>query len=224
MKFKSLMLGLCGLLPFSLVQAELSANLGMSNMYVKRGVKSSYNDTLVFQGGLDYQNPWGFYLGGFAYNRDSREVDNWLESNAYAGWAGGYQDFSWGGGIIHYEFDGPDEGYDEYTTSLGWRFLRFSSFHRDDGTENYYDVQANAHIWDNMGFIFGVGVKDLEKIKNGKKRRKHYKNYRIGYIVAMQSDVEFGIQLNFTEEKERNFQDAFSLQFSIARKFTLFDW
>ena len=108
--------------------------------------------------GLDYQNPWGFYLGGFAYNRDSREVDNWLESNAYAGWAGGYQDFSWGGGIIHYEFDGPDEGYDEYTTSLGWRFLRFSSFHRDDGTENYYDVQANAHIWDNMGFIFGVGV------------------------------------------------------------------
>jgi uncharacterized protein (TIGR02001 family) len=227
MTLKPILSGLIALLPFSIftaqmAQAELSANLGMSNMYVKRGVKSSFNDSLVFQGGLDYQAPIGLYLGAFAYNRDTRETDNWLESNLYAGWAWGFQEWRIGAGIIHYEFDGPDQGYDEYTATLGWKSLRLSTFHRDDGKERYYDIEYNAQLWENSGLIFGLGVKDIEKVKADKKLRKHYNNYRFGYVVAMQSNVEFSAQLNFTEEKERNFQDALSFQATLARRFSLF--
>lgn len=217
----------CFLISFSLVtfqyaHAEVSANLGMSNRYVKRGVKVSNKDSIVFQGGVDYQSPWGFYAGGLLYNRDTREKDNWLEADFYTGWAYGFQDWYFGAGIIHYEFDGPLEAYQEYTASIGWRSLRLSTFHRDDGKERYYDLQYNAHIWENSGLLFGIGLRELEKTEGNETKNKFYRSYRIGYLVALQSDVDVTAQLDFTEEKKRTIKDAFSFKATITRRFSLF--
>lgn len=210
------------LVTFQYAQADVSANFGVSNRYVKRGVKVSNKDSIVFQGGLDYQSPWGFYAGGFLYNRDTREKDDWLEANLYTGWAYGFQDWHFGAGVIHYEFDGPSEAYQEYTASIGWRSLRFSTFQRDDGKERYYDLQYNAHIWENSGLLFGAGLRELEKTVGNETENKFYRSYRIGYLVALQSDVDFTAQIDFTEEKKRTIKDAVSFQATLTRRFSLF--
>ena len=68
MKTKLTSLALASLIPPSgATYAEWSANVGVTNNYLWRGLTQSINEPAI-QGGIDYASDSGFYVGTWASN------------------------------------------------------------------------------------------------------------------------------------------------------------
>ncbi len=90
------------------VSAELTANIGVTNNYLWRGVTQT-DDNAAVSGGLDYSSDSGFYAGTWASNVDFGESG--YELDIYAGFAGEVGDVGYDVGYIYYAyptFDGSD--------------------------------------------------------------------------------------------------------------------
>lgn len=83
-------------------QAELSANIGVTNDYVWRGVTQSGDEAAV-SGGVDYGNDSGFYAGVWASNVAGGE-----EVDLYFGLSGESGDVGYDVGYIYYAY--PNNG------------------------------------------------------------------------------------------------------------------
>lgn len=84
--------------------AEVTANGSLTNNYLWRGLTQSNNEAAV-QGGLDYANDNGFYIGTWASNVEYGSDDGYsYEHDVYFGWSGG-DDVTYDVGFLYYNYD-----------------------------------------------------------------------------------------------------------------------
>jgi uncharacterized protein (TIGR02001 family) len=84
--------------------AEVTANGSVTNNYLWRGLTQSNNEVAV-QGGLDYANESGFYLGTWVSNVEYGSDDGYsYEHDVYFGWSGG-DDITYDVGYLYYNYD-----------------------------------------------------------------------------------------------------------------------
>lgn len=96
--------------------AEMSGNIGVFSKYVLRGIAEE-NTGAAVQGGLDYANDSGFYLGwwgsSLSYTYDASGSDPYtstgFENDFYGGYAGSAGDFSYDIGLIQYYYLSVDD-------------------------------------------------------------------------------------------------------------------
>ncbi len=97
-------------------QAEVTANVGMTNNYIWRGLTQSINEAAV-QGGIDYASDSGFYAGTWASNVsyaydlvDDPDAYSY-EHDLYAGYGFEIDGVSYDIGYLYYNYD-SDAGFD----------------------------------------------------------------------------------------------------------------
>lgn len=100
--------------------AELSANASATNNYIWRGLTQSVNETAI-QGGLDYSNESGFYLGTWASNVSYAADDVFsYEHDMYGGFSGETDLLSYDIGYLYYNYDEAAEfDFSEVYGSVG---------------------------------------------------------------------------------------------------------
>jgi uncharacterized protein (TIGR02001 family) len=107
-------------------QAEVTANAGIANNYIWRGLTQSINEAVV-SGGLDYAHESGFYAGTWAANvsYDSDDVYSY-EHDMYFGFGGGEGAISYDIGYLYYNYD-SQAGFDfgEVYGSIGYGNFSF---------------------------------------------------------------------------------------------------
>jgi uncharacterized protein (TIGR02001 family) len=100
--------------------AEVTANVGIANNYLWRGLTQSNNEAQVF-GGLDFAADSGFYIGTWVSNVEYASDDTYsYEQDVYFGFSGG-EDFTWDIGWLYYNYDDINNiDFHEVYAKLGW--------------------------------------------------------------------------------------------------------
>ena len=121
MKTKLTLLALIGLLLSSgATYAQWSANVGVTNNYLWRGLTQSINEPAV-QGGIDYASDSGFYVGTWASNVSYDSDDAYsYEHDMYFGWGGESGGITYDFSYLYFNYD-ENAGYDfgEVTAAIG---------------------------------------------------------------------------------------------------------
>ncbi len=149
MKIRLLTLATAGLLATAgTVQAqEWSANVGMANSYIWRGLTQSINDPAV-SGGIDVAYDNGFYAGTWASNVSYAADDVFsYEHDLYAGFSGESGEIAWDVGYLYYNYD-PEAKFDfsEIYGSIGVGGFTLGAY-----------VLANTEADEGPGQDFGFG-------------------------------------------------------------------
>ena len=105
-------------------EASVSVNLAVTTDYVFRGYTQTGEDAAV-QGGLDWADSSGWYVGTWASNIDFGPGDDAsIEVDIYGGYAWEANDVSYDVGLLYYAYPGADSssGYDfiEAYAGLGY--------------------------------------------------------------------------------------------------------
>ncbi len=172
MKKIAIAMGLAGMAVAGATQAELSANIGAVSNYVWRGVTQTADGAAV-QGGIDYSNESGFYVGTWASNVSGGE-----EWDIYAGFSGEVSGFGYDVGVIDYMYPSavPDADFVEIYGSVSFSVLTaginytIASDTSDTlaGNETfikgdtYYYLSASVDLGDGWGLGGTVGYYDFD--------------------------------------------------------------
>ena len=125
----------------------LSANIGLTNNYIWRGVTQT-DDKPAVSGGIDYTTNKGIYLGTWASNIDFGDNAS-TELDLYIGFANEVNEFSYDFGYVYYGYpDGDDIDFGEIYGSVGWNFISvgISTTAHSDWSSNFGDdiyIEAN---------------------------------------------------------------------------------
>ena len=93
--------------------AQFSANFGMVNDYIYRGIFQSSSSASA---GLDYEHDSGFYIGTWG-----ADVGQGIETDLYFGYGGSAGDLGWGVGFTGYYYtDDWDDTYEEFNLGLSY--------------------------------------------------------------------------------------------------------
>lgn len=88
----------------SALAGELTANAGITNNYVWRGLTQTLNDAAI-SGGIDFAADNGFYIGTWVSNVKFADSDPYsYEHDVYFGYGGG-DDVTWDVGYLYYNYD-----------------------------------------------------------------------------------------------------------------------
>jgi uncharacterized protein (TIGR02001 family) len=177
--------------------AELSGNVSVTNNYLWRGLTQSINEGAV-QGGIDYADESGFYIGTWVSNVSYDSDDAYsYEHDMYFGFSGEAEGFSYDLGYLYYNYD-KNAGFDfgEVYGSLG-----FGNF----GVTLY--LLANAEPDEGPGQDFGFGEASY---------------WSFDYTIPLESGAELGLHAGY---HEGDFAEAFNgvtegymdYNFSIAK-------
>jgi uncharacterized protein (TIGR02001 family) len=100
--------------------AEVTANVGIANNYLWRGLTQNNNEAQV-AGGLDYASDSGFYIGTWASNVSYGADDGYsYEHDVYFGFGGG-EDFTYDVGYLYYNYDDSQKfDFGEIYGTLGY--------------------------------------------------------------------------------------------------------
>lgn len=128
----------------AVVQADFSANIGVTSNYVFRGLTQT-DDQAAVQGGLDYAHESGLYLGTWASNVDfdgftGYELDGWV------GFAGAFEQLNYDLGYIYYAYPGSrdlkDSDFGEIYLNLNVDMLTVGVFyvvHTESAVRDQFD-------------------------------------------------------------------------------------
>jgi uncharacterized protein (TIGR02001 family) len=209
-------------------QNPLTANVSLVNNYLLRGISQTGGKPAV-QGGFDYANPNGFYIGVWGSNisilsdagvaaNSSLELDTYLGiKNSFA------TDFNYDVGYLRYNLPGAytpgatSGNTTEIYGSLGYQWLAVKYSYSLGNTfgiaeargSNYLDLSANYPIPD-TGFAMGAhygrqtfkgSVADIDKA-NG--LDPSYADYKVNASYNMNGYV-FGVAYSKTNAKNGGF-------------------
>lgn len=183
--------------------AEVTANIGVTNNYLWRGLTQTTNQAAV-QGGIDYSRDSGFYAGTWVSNVQYAAGDIYsYENDIYVGFSGGGEityDLGW----LYYNYD--DEArfdFHEIYGNVGWKGLTvaawvFTGTEADEGPGQDFGFANTVYVSLDYGFEFknglGVGLHvgrhagDFSEAFNGVP--DDYTDYNISFAVK---DVTFMI-------------------------------
>jgi uncharacterized protein (TIGR02001 family) len=214
------------------LQAEISANIGVTSNYVWRGITQT-DDEAAVQGGLDFAHDSGFYVGTWASNVDFGDGDRGSEFgtgqtewDVYAGFGGELNDFSYDIGYIHYFY--PDTGNSDFGElglklgygpfSAGIQYTVYSSIDKDQFWQAFVEddiyVYANASIDLPLGFTGGITVghyfwdEDGDPIQgSGESWDGDYTHVQLDLGKSAGDFGDFTFSLSWAEETDQDFTD-----------------
>jgi uncharacterized protein (TIGR02001 family) len=189
--------------------SPLSANIGVTSDYLFRGISQTAHDPAL-QGGVDYANPNGLYLGVWGSNvswvKDGGfENNSSLEGDLYGGYKGKAGDFGYDVGAITYYYPGdqiggmPSPNTTELYLGGSWKFLSAKYSHAvspnfigwvnpvtgdNSRGSDYLELNANYDMGSGWGLIGHVGHQSVENYSAA-----DYTDYKLG----VSKDVGFGV-------------------------------
>ena len=174
----------------------MSANVGLTTDYVWRGITQT-NEAPAIQGGFDYNDPSGFYVG------------TWESNIAFAGslesdWYGGYNgkvndDLSYSAGVIYYYYakqgPGPNVSFTEVNASLTYKGLTggvsySNNFTGETGKATYYNLAYDLGLPNDFGLNFHYGYQAVKD--NVALGVPDYSDYSIG-LSKSYGGFDFGL-------------------------------
>ncbi|MDP2561024.1 TorF family putative porin [Psychrobium sp. 1_MG-2023] len=146
----------------------LTANVGVSNNYVWRGI-SQTSDQAAISGGVDYAASNGFYVGTWASNVDWGD-DTSAEVDLYAGYSFEAGELAFDVGYLFYGYPGGDSlDFSEIYASVGWEFLTVgyhtladSDWDSDFGDSDYLYADLAFEVADGLELGFHYGVSNFD--------------------------------------------------------------
>ncbi len=215
--------------------AETSANIGVTNNYIWRGLTQSNNEAAV-SGGLDFAAENGFYIGTWASNVEYASDDTYsYEHDVYFGFAGGSGDFSYDVGWLYYNYDSiNDFDFHEIYGSVGWKELSLSlnvlsGTEADEGPgqdfgfgQTYYvAAEYGTELPNGMGVTAHIGYHDgdFSEAFNGVPRA--YVDYSVSFAVQdftftiTDTDLSNGDPSDFLDNGSVKFVVSYSMSFEL---------
>ena len=156
------------LLGTAVASAEFSGNVALTTDYKFRGISQS-DESPAIQGGFDYADESGFYIGtwGSSVDFDSNDgFDGSLELDVYLGFGNSIGDSGWGYdiGYIYYAYpgdDGADGDYQEIYAGLSFQDFSLGLAYSDDyygETGKFYYLSGGYEISLPEDFSLGLHV------------------------------------------------------------------
>lgn len=144
-------------------QAEVSVNLTATSNYMDRGATQS-NNSMAIQGGLDFTQDSGMYIGTWASSLDGV---NGYEQDLYLGYTNAYNSINYDIGYVYYIYPtgGPDvNDLSEIYASLGYMGLTLGMHYSVTETEKgsqtgdvYTYIGYEQSLTDKIGFSALLG-------------------------------------------------------------------
>lgn len=151
--------------------ADLSGNIGVHSKYLLRGIFEENSGTAV-QGGLDYSNDSGFYLGwwgsglGYSYDATASTTtpEQGFENDFYAGFAGEAGSIGYDIGLIQYVYlNVDDSNLTELTAKatmgdayVGLQYLLTDGWWGNAG-DTYWKAGYSLALPKDFGLAFNLG-------------------------------------------------------------------
>lgn len=156
--------GLLAVAATSASAAGIVGNVNVTTDYIWRGV-SQTNHAPAIQGGYDYSNAAGVYLGFWASSV------RWEPGSLETDWYGGYNgkitnDLGYSVGYIYYYYPkqgpGPNDSFGEVNGNLSYKdfsagFAYSNNYSGDTGRETYYQVGYSPSLPGGFGLAFHAG-------------------------------------------------------------------
>lgn len=158
----------------SAVQAagELTANATVASNYIWRGLTQNINEAAV-QGGIDYVDESGFYVGTWASNVEYAPGDDFsYEHDVYFGYGGETQGITYDFGYLYYNYDSAAN----FDFSEIYGSLSFSNF----------KVGANVFVHTQADEPEGVSLDFGDTIY-----------YSADYAFEVRKDLELGFHIGY---------------------------
>ena len=200
----------------AMAESNWSANIGVTSNYMWRGVTQT-GDQAAIQGGIDYENPNGFYAGTWASNVTWTEPEGY-ELDLYAGYGFDWAKTSWDVGYIYYAYpltsnespsaEFPDglsaADFGEVYLNFGWEWLGLGVAYTTNVTGKdpvsgtdfedghlYYFVSAEFEAG-GVGYGAVIGKYDFDVYDD--------LDYTYGEVYLSKSDFTFSIAKNDAED------------------------
>ncbi len=204
--------------------SPIAYNVGLYSQYIFRGLTQSGNKPAI-QGGVDYTNASGFYLGTWASNvswlGDSRSYDNAsLELDLYGGYRGAIKDVAYDVGLLQYVYPGDfkNGGFlaknaetTEVYCSLAYKWVTAKLsvavsdgvFGNKDAAGTYYaDITANYPVTDTITATAHVGRQEYSGSVLGVSNDLYsYTDWKLGLSKAFANGVTVGAYYTDTNAK-----------------------
>jgi len=149
-------------------QAELSGNIGVTSNYIWRGMTQTGDEAAV-QGGIDWSNDSGFYLGTWVSDANANNSYEW---DLYGGYTFKAGDVDLDAGLISYEYPVDNNYFREIYLNGEWRQFNFGVAYtfdsKDDTTAEfssgdlYLSVGASFEVKPGLGLSITVGNYDFD--------------------------------------------------------------
>jgi len=207
---KKLLAGLATLLSFSSVMANdnpVEANMTLATDYVWRGV-SQTDQAPAIQGGLDWSNESGFYVGTWGSNVDFSDSSS-LELDVYGGWG---TELSNGLGLdlgfiaYTYHDDGSDSDFEELYVGLSHSGFSGTVSRDFDNKDTYIDLSYETTFGQDIGLGLHIG-----------KYTGDYTDYSVTFSKSY-AGLDFGLGYYDTDISDDYTADA-RLVFSVGKAF-----
>lgn len=179
--------------------AGVSANVGLTTDYLFRGI-SQTNNAPAIQGGFDYDDPSGFYVGTWESNIAFAGT---LESDWYFGYKGNAtKDLGYSVGYIYYYYPkqstmspGPNVSFGEVNAGLSYKGLSAgvsysNNFSLDTGKALYYNVGYDFSLPNDIGLSLHYGYQTIDD--NVDWGTPDYADYSIGLSKSF-GGFDFGL-------------------------------
>lgn len=174
----------------------ISGNVGMTTDYVWRGI-SQTNEAPAIQGGFDYSDPSGFYVGTWGSNI---AFAGSLENDWYFGYNGKVNDnVGYSVGYIYYYYPkagaGPNVSFQEVNASVTVQGLTAGISYSNDftgetGKATYYNLGYDLGLPNDFGLNFHYGYQAVKD--NAALGVPDYSDYSIG-LSKSYGGLDFGL-------------------------------
>lgn len=215
--------------------AEVTANIGISNNYLWRGLTQSNNEPAI-SGGIDYTNESGFYLGTWASNVEYASDDTYsYEHDVYLGWSGG-EDVTWDVGWLYYNYDDVNkiDFHDLYATigvgGFSATYFLLTGTEADEptpaqdfgfGEAFYLSLNYSFELENGMGISLHAGrhAGDFNEYFNGVPG--DYTDYSVSFSVSdftftvSDTDLDDYAPANNLDNDEMKFVVSYSMEFGL---------
>ena len=194
----------------AMAETNWSANIGVTSNYMWRGVTQT-GDQAAIQGGIDYENPNGFYAGTWMSNVTWTDPEGY-ELDLYAGYGFETGSVSWDVGYIYYAYPLTENDdvagtssadFGEVYLNFGWDWLGLGVAY----TTNVAGKEGGVDFPDGHLFYFASAEFEAGGIGYGAVIGKYdYKDqanpfdYTYGEVYLSKSDFTFSIAKNDAED------------------------
>jgi uncharacterized protein (TIGR02001 family) len=183
-------------------EGEFSGNVTLTSDYVFRGITQADGAPMI-QGGFDYADDAGFYIGTWASGVDFGDGTS-TEIDIYAGWTPSVGVFDLDLGAIYYMYpDAPDDPEQNFlelyagagttvadTVDLGFSVAYSPDFYYEAGSAVYYSASVGTALGDMFGIDASLGYSTF--LDDDDCADCDYGDYSVGLTTAFEGfDLDF---------------------------------
>ncbi|NQW80829.1 MAG: choline dehydrogenase [Polaromonas sp.] len=180
----------------------LTANVTLTSQYVSRGFRQTWGEPAL-QGGVDYVNSNGFFVGTWMSNVSHRYIENGsIEWDLYGGYAGNSGPLGYSGTLFYYKYPGAvisatntKYDYGELGLGLTYKFMyaKYNYTYTKDffgitdarGT-GYLDLGSNIDLGSGYLLNLHYGVGRVASTGGADNSIWNWKDAKIGISKALQ--------------------------------------